>query len=423
MYLSLASVVSYLFRRLYSALWYMAGPLVPYYLHRKSKRHRAYLEHSEERFGYVRKHSNHPVAILHAVSVGETRAAQPLLRLLCSVYPEYEWILCQGTPTGRSTAMRILNDLPVRCMYLPYDHPKWLQRWFDALQPQLLLLMETEIWPNLLWIAKQRNVPSFIINARLSEHSAKSYHKVRWLLPPVTEILCQSEGDRKRFQTLSYTHVTVCGNTKFDIVPPPEAHRLLFSSPYGRKSSVAVVGSSREGEELEILKAWKEYVPQALLVIIPRHPERFLAVEKLIQDMGFNYAKRSRCMPEIDHEVWLGDSMGELWAYYQMADWVLVGGSLHPFGCHSFIEPLQLGKPTYVGPSVFNVRHWFELATQAQVLQQVPSAEEWVQCITHHISNPNISEDWTARIRNWLGQQQGACPRIAARLRPYLEQT
>jgi 3-deoxy-D-manno-octulosonic-acid transferase len=399
---------------LYNTLWYLVAPGLPLYLQYKARRNPAYLDHQQERFGVLEHDFSQPVVIVHAVSVGETRALEPLLRLLIQQYPHYQWILTHGTPTGRATGKQLYTDLPLLQTYLPYDHPRWIKRWLNHLNPKAVIIMETEIWPNLLFSLQARHIPSFLVNARLSDQSASRYRWIRSALPPITQILAQSSRDAHAFSSLGYKQVVVCGNTKFDVPLPPCSKIQAFNHHMPKNRPIVVVGSTREGEEALILKAWKKNPPNALLIIVPRHPERFEGVESLLRSMHMDYIKRSEGFPFPNTAVWLGDSMGELLSYYYLADAVLMGGSLQDLGSHSFIEPLQLGKPTYVGPSVFNFQHWFWLAYEAGVLKQVSCAEHWIKDLHRILSiNPQERRQWSHQIAGWLNQQLGASKRIA----------
>ncbi len=398
---------------MYRVLWYIIAPFLPIYLRKKSRRNPAYLEHSEERFGQACIHNIHrPIALIHAVSVGETRAAEPLLRLLIDTYKEWQWIMTQGTPTGRTTAQQLYQNTDVRLLYLPYDHPKWVRKWLKTIQPKIIIMMETELWPNLLQECHHQNIPSFIANARLSEKSARGYQKILPLLPPITEIWAQSKDDAERFHKIGYKHVRICGNTKFDVPLPSKEIIEKFHIFFNRHQKILLAASTREGEEEEILQAWKKDNSTMLLVIVPRHPERFLYVEQLLKNLGIPYSKRSQGAPKKDIKVWLGDSMGELWSYYSIADVVFVGGSLKPFGCHSFIEPLQLGKPTYIGPSVFNFQHWFNMAYKAQVVRSISSAAQWISEAKILANDQEETKSWVSRIHHWQSQQCGASQRM-----------
>ena len=370
-----------LVRFLYSLVWYLATPYVLLYLKRRGRKNPSYNKNWNERFalgsGPIRKN----IIWIHAVSVGETRAALPLVTAIKAQWPEMKILLTQMTPTGRACALALYGDAVEVC-YLPYDYPGAVRRFLRTWQPHFGVIMETEIWPNLVAAARAAGVPLFLVNARLSEKSLKGYEHVKWLVRPalqmLTKIACQTKEDSRRLQKIGAINPVVCGNTKYDIVPPATLLALgdTFKERIGSRP-VLVCASTRKGEEELILQAWQAYTGNCLLVIVPRHPERFQDVAGLASAAGFRLQCRSD-NSKVDPftQVWLGDSMGEMFAYYRMADLVFIGGSLLPYGGQNLIEPASLGIPVVIGHSTYNFADACEKALQQGAVRQIETAEQ-----------------------------------------------
>jgi 3-deoxy-D-manno-octulosonic-acid transferase len=349
----------------------------------RSRRQPAYLKHWGERFGFYPTRPTQPVIWIHAVSVGETRAAQPLVAALRQRYPDHRIVFSHMTPTGRETSTALFGD-DVERIYLPYDTPWAVARFLSHFRPAFGLVMETELWPNLVAACRTRNLPLLLVNARLSERSADRY--ARWMalsrqtLRGLAAIAAQGEEDARRLREIGAAEVAVLGNMKFDITPPPEQFEL------GRELRAAIDGrplflsaSTREGEEALILDAWP-HDTEVLLVIVPRHPQRFNEVAALIAAKGFSMQRRSEHdRPAATTQVWLGDSMGELFAWYAAADVAFVGGSLLDYGSQNLIEPCSVGTPVLIGPSTFNFAEAAREALAARAARQVSDTPELVR--------------------------------------------
>lgn len=408
-------------RALYSLLWPLATPLLRRYLRKRARQAPAYLEHWDERFGDALPQAGGEVIWLHAVSVGETRAAQPLLARLRERYPQARFVITQMTPTGRATAEQLYPFAEIR--YLPYDNARVMRRFVAALRPRCLILMETEIWPNLLHACAQAGVPAFLVNARLSEKSLRGYRRIGALIRPalqaLTAVAAQSEDDARRLARLGARNIHVCGNTKYDITPPAAQLELgeQFRLRIGERP-VLVCASTREGEEVLILDAWRAAnVGNALLVIVPRHPERFVAVAQSAAENGFAVQCRSDNLPvSPETAVWIGDSMGELFAYYAAADVAFVGGSLLDFGSQNLIEPASVGRPVLLGPSTYNFAEAAKLALAANAALQVGNAEELVATAMQLLSDDNQREQLAVAARRFTQIHQGASQRCLALL-------
>ena len=357
-------------RHLYTILLYAALPYILLRLVWRARRQSAYLRHIAERFGiYGAGAAAGPWLWVHAVSVGETRAAEPLIRALQQRCPQQRILLTHMTPTGRETGVALFGDRVTRC-YLPYDYPGAVARFLDRFRPVAGVLIETELWPNLIRAASRRGIPLHLVNARLSERSLRGYQRAgalaREAVGGLSVIAAQTDGDAARLQALGAQQVVVTGNLKFDLEPPAEQVRqgAALRQAIGART-VLLAASTREGEEALLLDAAQRAgLRDALLIIVPRHPQRFDDVAALIAARSLRLQRRSAGEPvAADTSVLLGDSMGEMFMYYAACDVVLMGGSFLPYGAHSLIEPCALGKPVIIGPSTYN----FAEATAAAV--------------------------------------------------------
>lgn len=347
-------------RLFYTLLLVLALPWLLLRLVWRARRQPAYLDHVAERFGFYRQPASASCLWIHAVSVGETRAAEPLVRALMARYPQQRILLTHMTPTGRETGAALFGDTVDQC-YLPYDYPGAVSRFLRHFRPRAGLLMETELWPNLVAAAGECAVPLYLLNARLSERSARGYLRsgalARDALRGLRAIAAQSAADAQRLQALGAHRVVVAGNLKFDVEPPQDelARGAAWRESTGGRP-VLLAASTREGEEALLLDAWSAIDHgDVLLVIVPRHPQRFDEVAALIAARGLQLQRRSRGLQvEAVTEVLLGDSLGEMYFYYAACDVALLGGSFLPFGAQNLIEPCALGKAVVIGPSVFN---------------------------------------------------------------------
>jgi 3-deoxy-D-manno-octulosonic-acid transferase len=367
-------------RLLYSLFLYLITPLIWLRLLWRARKQADYLHHLGERYGFYAQPVPEKLIWVHAVSVGETRAAQPLIEGLLARWPGYRILLTCMTPTGRETGREVYGERVIQA-YLPYDYPGAVNRFFRRFSPLFGVLMETEIWPNLLASSQKNRVPVMLANARLSVRSARGYGRLGRLVRPafgaLAGVSAQTEGDASRLAQLGAGSVEVCGNLKFDVLPSPEKLVLGRDWRAGLGSRpVWLAASTREGEEALILDAWRAArVPDALLVLVPRHPQRFNEVADLIASRGLRCQRRSVAMPVAETEVWLGDSMGEMAAYYAMADLAFIGGSLLPLGGQNLIEAAACGCPVLVGPHTFNFLQATQDAIAAGAARRIDSVE------------------------------------------------
>lgn len=368
-------------RFLYTLLLYLAAPYVLARLVWCARRQPGYLEHVAERFGRYRPKAPLPLLWVHAVSVGETRAAEPLIRALRERFPRHGVLLTHMTPTGRATGEALFGEEVVRG-YLPYDYPGAVARFLDHFRPQLGILMETELWPNLIRAARARGIPLYLANARLSEKSFAGYRRfpglAREALANLTAVAAQTVEDARRLAALGAAEVCVTGSVKFDVEPPAAQLELgrRWRRDYGESRPVLLAASTRDGEEALLLEAFEALpVPGLLLVIVPRHPQRFEEVARLLESRAVRYQRRSHEAPIApDTRVVLGDSLGEMFAYYAACDVAFVGGSLLGQGGQNLIEACAVGRPVLVGPSTYNFAEATERALEAGAAIRVADA-------------------------------------------------
>ncbi|HHH43583.1 MAG TPA: 3-deoxy-D-manno-octulosonic acid transferase [Gammaproteobacteria bacterium] len=348
-------------RALYSFLLYLMLPWVLLRLWLKGRRVPGYRQHWKERFGYVDVDVRQPVVWLHAVSVGEVRAAAPLVRALLEQYPERQVLVTTSTPTGRETAQGLFGD-DIDCRYLPYDLPAFVHRFLDAVQPVLALVLETEIWPVLYALLEKKRIPLLLLNARLSEKSLRGYLRLRPLMQPalraIRHIAARNEQDAQRFRRLGVraAQLSVMGDLKFELQLPADFGRQVeaLRKRLGPDRAVWVAGSTHRGEETQLLAAHRRVLadwPGALLVIAPRHPERAAEVAALCAGSGLASRFSSAMSTSGDgFQVLIIDRLGVLLSFYGVAQAVFVGGSLVAAGGHNPVEPLCAGAPVMTGP-------------------------------------------------------------------------
>ena len=454
--------------RLYSLGWLIATPLVIAYLLWRSLRQPAYLSHWSERFGFLSrtKPDPRPLIWIHAVSVGESRAAQPLVRALAARYPSTRILMTCMTPTGRETAADLfskeLGDRFVQA-YLPYDYAGAPVRFLRAWRPAIGLLMETELWPNLMAAAEAEAVPVALINARLSPRSLRRGLRQRALIEPAARrlslVLAQSPADAGRIAQFGRAVDAVTGNLKFDNAPNAalmvrgRAWRSLIGRP------VLLAASTRDGEEALIWQAWRaqgqghaaatpsviasrpaspsasnasstepteptEPTEHPLLLIVPRHPQRFEAVTRAAQAAGFVVARRADLDdPGFDAssiDLLIGDSMGEMDAWYALADCAIIGGSLLPFGSQNLIEACAAGCPVLIGPSTFNFAQAAAQSLEAGAAQSVADADDAIATGLSILADASRKQAMAEAGTDFASRHRGATERTVAALTPLM---
>ena len=351
--------------RLYSLLWWCLLPFVVVRLLWRSRREPGYLKHLAERFAFYSVQPSAPLIWVHAVSVGETRAAEPLLRALLSEYPNHQILLTHMTPTGRAAGKALFGNEPRLIQaYLPYDTLSMMVRFVQHFQPRLCVLMETEVWPALIQACKAADVPVALVNARLSERSLRRGQRFAGLLGraagQLSLVAAQSDADAQRLRMMGVRDVQVTGNLKFDVTVPAGmiAAGESLRQQIGARP-VLLCASTREGEEALLLNGYMKATlpPDLLLMIVPRHPQRFSKVAKLFEDQGLRVVCKSQlrgAAVPADTQLLIGDTMGEMFAYYDASDLAFIGGSLLPTGGQNLIEACACGKPVLLGPHTYN---------------------------------------------------------------------
>jgi 3-deoxy-D-manno-octulosonic-acid transferase len=433
-----------LLRHFYSVGWILAVPLALLYLLHRSVRQPEYRLHWGERFGLCKPPpgGQRPIWI-HAVSVGETAAAAPLIRQLAAQYPQAPVLLTHATPTGRATGKALFRELGPRLWqcYLPYDLPWCVGRFLDVQRPLFGLIMETEVWPNLMNAASRRQVPMGVVNARLSEKSLARGLKYRSLIAPAIAafdaIVAQSAADSARIARLARPADAIAGNLKFDqpVSATARARGDAWRSRFGQRP-VVVAASTRDGEEAILLQAWRRLregvadIPHAtpLLVVVPRHPNRFDEVAALIGDVAPEYRLLRRAALDqagadlAGCDILLGDSMGEMQSWYAAADVTIMGGSLLPFGSQNLIEANALGCPVVLGPSVFNFEQAARESIAAGASLQVADADAAVAAALRIACDPAVLASMSQAAGTFAQAHRGATERTLVALAPLLAQ-
>jgi 3-deoxy-D-manno-octulosonic-acid transferase len=375
-----------LLRGAYACVMYALVPVMLYHLVWRGLRDRNYFRRWSERFGWYARAPMDGSLWVHAVSVGEVNAAAPLIDALRMRYPDAPMVVTTTTPTGAARVQALWKG-DVQHLYFPYDLPGAVRRFLAHVRPQLVVVMETEIWPNLYVAIGQGDVPLLMVNARLSQRSWRGYQPVlpliRLTLGQVTLIAAQSEADARRLRSVGAPaeRVRVVGNLKYDLRLPEglDTQARRRRATWGSARPVWIAASTHEDEEARVLDVHarlRAEFPDLLLLWAPRHPERFGAVAELCVQRGFR--TRTRSGDEIasaDTECFVLDSMGELMGFYAAADVAFVGGSLQPIGGHNVLEPAALAVPSVVGPYTFNFAEATALLRDEGALLQVPDAD------------------------------------------------
>lgn len=405
-------------------------PLVLVRLWWRGHQEPGYRAHISERLSFHLPAIAGPVIWLHAVSVGETRAAEPLIRALLQSYPAHTILLTHMTPTGRATGrMLFAHQSRVVQAYLPYD-TIWMTRRFVAhYQPSICVLMETEVWPCLIAACARTNVAVALVNARLSERSFRRALRFEGLLGAaarqITLVAAQTRADAERLQLLGAKQVEVTGSLKFDVEPPAQMLNagLILRKQIGARP-VLLCASTRGGEEQLILAALvenKALLPaDLLLVIVPRHPQRFDDVAQTAKECGVSLARRSQLgsddLPH-DTQVLLGDSMGEMFTYYAACDVAFIGGSLLQLGGQNFIEACACGKPVLIGSGTFNFAQSSDAAIAAGAALRVADAAQMLGEAARIIRSEAICAEMSQQALNFSAKNRGATEKIMQALK------
>ena len=370
---------------------------------------------------------------IHAVSVGETQAALPLIKALQQHYPHLTLVITTTTPTGSERVRAALGDT-VFHVYAPYDLPGAVRRFLQRTHPRVAIIMETELWPNLIHGCRQHGIPVIVANARLSERSAAGYQRIagltRQTLQDITMIAAQASADAQRFMALGAdpAQVRVTGNIKFDITPAADLQQqaAALRHTWGTYRAVWIAASTHQDEDEQVLAAFaavKLALPDTLLILVPRHPERFAKVAALCREQGYNIALRSeqtRCDATTD--IFIGDSMGELMLFYAASDVAFVGGSLVAHGGHNLLEPAVLGVPVITGPHTFNFADISRLLLEGGAARQVSHPPELAETVIAYLKNDAPRRSTGEQGQRLVVQNRGALVKLMAIIRECLDE-
>jgi 3-deoxy-D-manno-octulosonic-acid transferase len=412
-------------------MWALALPLVLARLWWRGRKEPGYRLHWGERLGmYGARMPAARTIWVHAVSVGETRAAEPLIDALMAAYPDSRIVLTHMTPTGRTAGLALFARHGARMVraYLPYDMAFMVGRFIDHFAPRICILMETEVWPNLVAACARHAVPVALVNARLSKRSLRRGQRFGALMRDAARgialVAAQTQADADRVRSLGAPNVGITGSIKFDVLVPDAALRTgaWLREQIGARR-VLLCASTRDGEEALILDAWKP-APDTLLLIVPRHPQRFDDVAAMVSARGLALARRSQ-LGRLDAaaQVLLGDSMGEMFAYYAACDCAFIGGSLLPLGGQNLIEACALGKPVLIGPHTFNFALVTDDAIAAGAAQCIHDASELVREADRLLHDGDRRAEMGVRARDFANRHRGATARTLALLQPLISST
>ena len=411
-------------RRIYSFILYLIVPFVVLRLFWLGFRNPDYRRRWKERFGFPDKITSHDKVIwLHAVSVGEVQASRPLVNGLLDEYPDYKILITTMTPTGADSVKQYFGE-SVKHLYLPYDLPVSVKHFISVIDPSILIVMETELWPNLFHYCQVKNIPVIVVNARMSEKSAKGYRRfpsfTRSTLENISLVIAQGKKDAERMIALGADEdkVVVTGNLKFDIHLPhsvtEQAQALRRYLSVNRP--VWIAASTHEGEEKIILDAFDKVLQkhsQCLLVIVPRHPERSAVVRELCVKRNLEVLSKSdnkEC--DEDVKIFILDTLGELPMYYAAADVAFVGGSLTETGGHNMLEPACLGLPVIMGPHIFNFQEISQLLLDEGAAWKVANMDELSARVSSLLGDANLRHSTGERGRSIVLKNRGNVEKI-----------
>ena len=422
----------------YNFLLVCLKPLYRWKIRQRAESDALYQQECLERFGPFQPPKNLNTIWFHVVSVGETNAAQPLIEHYLKL--GHSVLVTNTTKTGQARAKSLFYEkysTLFQAVYLPVDQKPLLKQFFELYQPKLLALVETEIWPNLIAQAKQKQIPCILLNARLSEKSAKGYDKVRRLTQPMlqqlTWLLAQDIATQQRYVGLGLdqSKSQVVGNIKFDISAPTsfiEQAEQLKQEWQLEKRQIITLASTHSPEEENLLRQLQPHLnsnPDLLCMVVPRHPERFDEVYKICQSLNLNTQRRSLKQPiQIDTQVFLADSMGEMWLWYALSQACFVGGSLNePGGGHNILEPMVLNIPTVIGPRYFNFQSIVDEFVAAQGILIGENAAQVAQQLLSCLDDPLQTQQQVAHAQQVLQRNKGSLQKHIQLLDHYLQQT
>jgi 3-deoxy-D-manno-octulosonic-acid transferase len=411
--------------KLYSLLLPLLIPVVILHLLIRGLKNPDYFRRWGERFGFNKIYADSPVIWVHAVSVGEARAAVPLINELFNRYPNTPVLVTTMTPTGSTEVLRQLGDRVLHC-YVPYDLSWSVNRFLNQLKPCLAVTLETELWPNIFNGCKRRGIPIVVANARMSESSMRGYLRfeklTRSTLEQVSLIAAQSRADARRLQRMGAPSeiISITGSIKFEIKLPASLREAAESlrRDFGSMRPVWIAASTHDDEEKKALVAFRELrrsYPDLLLLLVPRHPERFLTVAKISRRDGFKTVLRSELQGPVseDTEVIVADSMGELLKLYTASDVAFVGGSLVPVGGHNVLEACAVGLPVIFGPHMFNFDEISQLTLSRKAGIQVDSTHDLVAAVATYLDDANLRFETGEKGKKLVQQNRGALERTS----------
>ena len=413
-----------LMRSLYTLIFHLILPLILLRLYWRGFKAPMYRLRWQERLGRYRDQSAGDVVWFHAVSVGEAEALFPLIRYLQTQQPDWQFLVTTTTPTGSARVQAVLAG-QVEHVYLPYDLPMIIHRFLAHFRPRMAVMLEKEIWPNLFAACAQQYIPLYIINARLSARSARAYQKIPGLVLPalsaVTSIATQTKEDKQHFIAIgaSQQQLQVLGNIKFDLTIDQSLSKegrslkqALFAGRF-----VWLVASTHQGEELVFVDSYRQLkasMPELLLLIVPRHPERFGQVKVLCEQQSLQVVMRSQQQAVTSEtDVYIADSIGELKLLYAAADLAFVGGSMVAVGGHNVLEPAAIGVPILFGPEMFNFKEIAQQILQADAAIQCHSQAEIVETVLRLYRQPELANKLVSNAHGFVVANQGATQQIA----------
>ena len=411
--------------KLYSLLLPLLIPVVILHLLIRGLKNPDYFRRWGERFGFNNIRPDSSVIWVHAVSVGEARAAVPLINELFTRYPDTPVLVTTMTLTGSTEVLRQLGDRVLHC-YVPYDLSWSVNCFLDQVKPCLAVTLETELWPNIFNGCKKRGIPIVVANARMSESSMRGYLRfeslTRTTLSQVSLIAAQSRADARRLRRMGASNgkISITGSIKFEIKLPASLREAAESlrRDFGSMRPVWIAASTHDDEEKRILVAFQELrrnYPDLLLLLVPRHPERFVAVAKISRRDGFNTALRSELRGPVaeDIEVIVADSMGELLKLYAASDVAFVGGSMVPVGGHNVLEACAVGIPVIFGPHMFNFDEISQLTLSRHAGKQVGTIHELVAAVATYLDDANLRFETGEKGKKLVQQNRGALERTS----------
>jgi 3-deoxy-D-manno-octulosonic-acid transferase len=422
-------------RALYSWLLRLLFPWIFIRLAWRARRNPDYLRRIGERFGFGTVLDDVPTVWIHAVSVGEARAAAPVVKRLFGLYPDHRILITNMTPTGSATVSSLFGDRVAHC-YVPYDYPSAVRRFLDRARPVLGLIMETELWPNLFAECGHRNIPLIVANLRMSESSMRGYLRfaalTRETLAPVTLFAAQSNADAERIVSMGAdpARVQVTGSIKFELALPASLLETaeVLRRDWGADRPVWLAASTHDGEDEPVLAAHAALRRQArfadaLLVLVPRHPERFGAVVRLCRKLGFDTVQRSQAPGALKQStaVLVGDTMGELQLFYAAADVAFVGGSLVATGGHNLLEASAVSKPVVFGPHMFNFSEIAGLTLERGAGVQIRHAAELAPAVGEYLGDANRRFAAGEAGRKMVEENRGALERTMSLVQHILQ--